>query len=140
MPPAETMPERIKGALRAAGLTVAGLAEEWGISRPAFSTRINSGEMDEAELVRLAQRTRTTPAYLRYGIRGDFADGVRWAVLQMRGQLDELVTQTAAPTMGAADEDDDDAVAGIPIDEDEYGEEATGSAPAPAPRRRGRAS
>lgn len=58
----ETMGERIKAALKEAGLTVTAAAVLLGVkSRSAFSTRINASKVDEPELLRIAELTGRAP-------------------------------------------------------------------------------
>lgn len=85
-----TLAERVKEAAKAQGLSITQLAQALGASRPAFSTRLHAGSIDEEELVRIAALVKRTPAWLRYGVQGDFRDGARWAVRQMMDRLRDL--------------------------------------------------
>jgi transcriptional regulator with XRE-family HTH domain len=116
----ETLGERIKVALKEAGLTVTEAAERLGVARGAFSTRINAGRVDEEELLKIAAMTRRPPAWLRYGVEGDFEDGVGWTVEQVRAFLATLARRKASPV----DDDGNGDHMGLPMDD--LGEESGG--------------
>lgn len=64
----ETMGERVREALRGAGLNATTAAKLLGVGRHTVSRWLNGDDIPERELARIAERTGRSRAWLRYGI------------------------------------------------------------------------
>lgn len=106
----ESTGERVKEALRKAGWTVTSAAQHLGLDRTTLSTKISRSDFQEPQIEAIAEMTGESPAYLRYGLRGDYAEGVRSAARWVRAAVDTLERQgleSRFPVGGSSDDADE---------------------------------